>query len=287
MDEILLEKVMKHYDEYVKGRGKHSCQGLDYNARSAVVYDNGDSWHRETYSTCYGNLNRLDRADSYDAIFLQIQKGGVRGKSLYYEYLLNFSPYRNAFITKDAAKLMKDKVAILTTDVDSRLVGGAGITFRHPWEHWVGRRTRDSVNLWTKMVEAGVHPDFAFIISMHLVFNPNTSEYSVAGSTGHHAIQMPSEVQQLNFLNHKLSPQLQTFRQRGGYDLPSRIFNTPVKKPLQFSNWLTNLIKGINQAGRAINPFAVQQVSYAAKGEKIISAVLEIEGDFFKEYKTT
>lgn len=287
MDEILLEKVMKHYDEYVKGRGKHDYQGLDSNARSAVVYNNGENWHRETYTTCYGNLNRLHHSYSYDAIFLQIQRGGVRGTSLYYEYLLNFSPYRNAFITKDAAKLMKDKVAILTTDVDSRLVGGAGITFRHPWEHWIGSRTRDSVKLWTKMVEAGVHPDFAFIISMHLVLDHNADEYAVAGNTGHHAIKMPSEHQQLNFLNHNLDLSGKTFREKKGYSMPNNIFDKDPPKKLNFGNWLGELLKGANNVGAAINPFASQKVSYSAKGDKIISAVLEIEDDFFKEYKTT
>lgn len=292
MDEKVLESVLPHYEQFVKNRDTYG-----YNVASNAVYGivaAGEYCH-VNYTTCFGRLANLRGYEvtkkNPDAVLVQIQDKGldIKKTRLFYEWLANFSPFRDALVIKDTSEVLKNKALIFDAHVPNRLMVGAAITARSPWEDFGGVTfTQDSLLLWNKLVEAGVHPDYAFIAAFGL--RKGREGYTVGSSQGHSAFRydhsMEAQFIHQNFVNNKPMDKVKTYHQTSSYETPSQYWRTPFAKGIpDFTTWLANAVKDIanGDKGKNVNPFAKTSVTPVATEDKIIAGFIEREGDFFKE----
>lgn len=294
MDEKVLERVQDHFDRFVKGRGVEQYQSTIANAVYAISAE--DEYVVVPYNTCFGRLSGLKSTWHLieglpDAVFIQIQTTGVAVEKtrMFYEWLTNFSPYRDAFITKDASEILKKKALILDTGVRAELMVGGAITARSPWEAFSGiRYTQDSLLLWNEMVEAGINPDFAFISAFGM--RKSGKNLTVGTSQGHSALQYgvgavgALNIHQ-NFMNRVTKGKGSTYRSKCGYETPSQLWQVPVKKGIgDFSTWLRDTVEEIANGKKSekINPFANVSTTSVVTKDKFIAGLVEREGDFLE-----
>ena len=84
----------------------------------------------------------------------------------FYEWLLNFSPYRDAFITKNAKKAVEDHIIIADTKAPANIMVGGLMASRFATEPDYG--IARACTAWDRLVELGVHPNAAFALSHSL-----------------------------------------------------------------------------------------------------------------------
>lgn len=132
---------------------------------------------------------------------VQVEREGCLPKSerdKFFDYLLNRSPYKSAFLSKDTSKLEDDGIMV-RLDVPYNLAIAAGILTRAPWE-WPG-----VVTTFINLVAAGLHEDRAFLVA-HLVRwtgADNPTRQLTVGHTGIYVNNMTTDGVR-NFLNHEL-----------------------------------------------------------------------------------
>lgn len=135
----------------------------------------------------------------------------------FFDYLLNRSPFKSAFLSKDTSKLEDDGIMV-RLDVPYNLAIAAGILTRAPWE-WPG-----VVTTFINLVAAGLHEDRAFLVA-HLVRWVNAGGLVRQITVGHTGININSMTADgvKNFLDHELpkrsrGPTYQEHRTYGGID---------------------------------------------------------------------
>lgn len=76
----------------------------------------------------------------------------------YLDWLLNRSPYADAFITKDAEKALETRIVVSSGDHPGNYVGGSIVSLRLLWEHTYAAQAAYDLH------KAGVHEDVAFLL---------------------------------------------------------------------------------------------------------------------------
>lgn len=307
MDEKLIDQVDSLAEQYAKERGKDSVyQGPNHNAVYALVdrVGSGLKTKKVAYHTCFGRLSTLQyeeplkNMNSPEALFIQMQKG-LYGDTkefdkefhLYYEWLFNFSPFRDAFISKDAAKTIDRGVIVVDTNIDSRIMIGGAITTRHPWESFSSYREqfKHIMALWKEMVEKGMNPNYAFVLAFGFRLQSSDNSWMVTGGGfGHHALNYGDYDVYLNlhsnFANdRKRSNKVPTYREAKTYKSPSELFGLKVEgEHANFHQWLTKHT-AIAATGKAkkVNPFGITQTTTVTK-DKLIPHFMDLQSEFVK-----
>lgn len=204
MKKDTLKHVLPFYKEYASTVGKHDNQNVEgrkkghlwQNAVYAVVYEKA-GLSRVNYHYCYGKfqggyLRRPD--DKAESILLQVQpwqdiqtEESVR---MYYEWLLNDSPWSSIFVTKSVNKLLTKKIAVVDASSPSNIIAGGGIAFRQVWENYWGSSDADyasdykRIPVWAELVKNGVDASVALAIVSTLKVTDSTVAMCSADS-GH------------------------------------------------------------------------------------------------------
>jgi hypothetical protein len=135
---------------------------------------------------CHAGLRMTekDRGYTIDFIINRLMSQGVgRAVSLaYFEWLFNYSHYKDAFISKDANAYLTDQYIAMSTNVPANLLAGAAIATRLPSEY----PTR--AGLWASLVEAGCHPTIAFFYAHVICSDSADSMLYYAPTNAHTAI---------------------------------------------------------------------------------------------------
>lgn len=305
MDEKVLESLDSFVDEYASTRGKHHYQTEDGNARYALLDSTSKGklkLKRISYYTCFGRLNHLDyehglNVERPEALLIQIQKS-LYGKDdfdkefhLYYEWLFNFSPFRDAFITKDAAKTIDKGIIVVDTTIDSRIMIGGAISTRHPWENFAGyaAQMRPIMRLWKKMVEEGMNPNYAFVLAFGLRTNDNGATWMITNSGFGHQVLPYSHYEDAannyhhNFANdRKRKDKSSIYRDDLTYNSPMHIFGLNVNgEHSNFHEWTKKHLQ-IAATGKAkkVNPFGGGGQTNVAKTENIIAHFSDLQSEF-------
>jgi hypothetical protein len=300
MDEKLLDNVLAHADSYASTRGGN-WQKEEQNIAYALVHGiEADKLHNIQYSTCFGRLNSLNwestSIGTVQAMLVQMQwrqaDGGKKGFDknfhLYYEWLFNWSPYRDAFITKNATDATKKGVVIVDADINGRIMVGGAICLRHPFETFSScRAIRPLVGLWTKMVESGYNPNYAFIVAMGLT---QTAEgwVSRGHSFGHASLRYGDvdypQIHQNFVLDRKIHENT-TYKSSRSYSMPSALFSTPLEKGMKkmdFTAWLKTEMNLAATSGLAkINPFSSSETK-SASTDAVIKHFSQFQDEFTK-----
>lgn len=165
------------------------------------------------------------------------------------EWLLNYSPYKDVFITKSPKTALRDKIIVASTEFPSNLVAGGLFASRAITEHYAR-----IAKVWNGFLENGVHPDVAFMYAHK--FSPDP--FGISPMDWHVAIdgqQMPPG-NVLNFLKNIRKDGL-IYKDTGHYQNIHDTWKSPnkegenIKIHAQFEPLIQELARGKNTK----NPF--------------------------------
>lgn len=293
-----LRKIVPFVKEYASTRGG-LAQGYDENAVCAVLHEGG--LNRIKYHYCYGLLKDYPHycaSSSYMAspsaartnplaIFLQVQDipedQDEEAFRHFYEWLLNYSPFRHSFISKNVSKMLKDRVAVLDAETQADTLGASMISFRQGWEdYYEGTASKGSRYLKTKIwwaLAQKIDPAAAFAISNStLDIIDGKIVYSTMLS-GH----SPFDAEPLTLINvsrgiikDNSNPWNKVLKY--GSDGLSTIWQTPDPKGVSLLSIIKDGLASIDGGKKKVNPFADEQV-IRYDFDKAIAAVAEAVND--------
>lgn len=170
----LMRDVYKQYAKFVE-----SVDDRSRTVNATVGVTDGKVLKIPEYHYCHASVGYADIRKP-KAVFSQYQKPAVQEEviRLFYEWLLNYSPYRDAFVTKNPRRVFEDKCIITKTDLPSNYIGGALIASRLPTErHSPQYNIPSAVIIWSDLVKHGVPPNMAFV--MACTFRPITVKNNI------------------------------------------------------------------------------------------------------------
>jgi hypothetical protein len=176
MNDSDLERTLKLIPSFVSNKYHEQHRNVAF----WIVREDGTTLGDVFPQVCHQGLHRLLHFDpklsANDrqpvAIINSIQELLVPKTTAlrFYEWLLNLSPYRNCFVSKDAERMLEEHVVIGDCEAPCNLLADAMIATRTCTENYnIG--IHNTLASWNRLVELGVHPDKAFIASNILVRN--------------------------------------------------------------------------------------------------------------------
>ena len=171
-------------DKYKKALSYMQVKGLNVVNRLALVYTDGVVGHLES-TNCTASLNRLNNGDRQLECILSCVGYGVENEEYYnpfINWLVKRSPYADAFLSKQASKVGKDKCLIVNPNCPSNIMVGGIMAARGTYEN------TGIAKGWYELTKRGVNENLAFILS-------HWSQYGGGGVVGfrgytqnHHAV---------------------------------------------------------------------------------------------------
>lgn len=138
----------------------------------AYVIGSSDSFEF-TGKPCHGFLQHSLKANLKSTplfVLTKIKDQGVDENIVrrFYEWLLNQSPYRHTFISKNPRKILENGVIVSNCETNNRLFAGGLIASRLPWENYSNSHLFKQLELWDRLIQNGVDPNVSYIISQWL-----------------------------------------------------------------------------------------------------------------------
>jgi len=156
------DKVMADAIDRLKGQSKNDT------ARFVMIAEDGRMVNGGT--ACHGRLSNDDslltkRAGVVTCTQQTPQSGCLifkkpKYKRAYLDYLMNRSPYQNAYLSKDADLCIQQDAIAITGHVPSNLMAGACVATRSIWERGGGL-----AYIFCELSERGVPEDVAFMLA--------------------------------------------------------------------------------------------------------------------------
>lgn len=192
------------------------------------------------------------------------------------EWLVNFSPFRSVFVTRDIDSIMKDEFAIVSVDHPQNLMAGALQAMRAMSEH-----SHASV-IWYELVKNGVHPNLAFYLGYAFRTDGKVMYQSHSGHTGCTSPSCTSRETLVNFLMDKpVNLSKSTYRNSHSYSGAQNIFT---KGSGDMSEIFETKIKKMLAGGLSVvNPFAKPKTDEKFDFVKGCAALAQLIKEEFKE----
>lgn len=135
-------------------------------------------------------------------------------KIMFLDWLVKRSPYKTAFVSKKATKILKQGAALLTSEAPGNILGGACVSMRRLWEHTI------VLQVWCDLVKAGVNENLAYVLG-HLAAGSKDKGLNWSNFAGWHvAINSNSWTtgQVKNFIEGKLVGATNKYSESGDYN---------------------------------------------------------------------
>ena len=215
---ITNEDAKKSWDAYEPKDGDNTYLGLVHkgvfiNLGRGPCHGQLAQYSVSSYISKYGPLEELwsKRMMLQEGVTPEIEE-------TYYKWLVNDSPFAEAFIEKDYEKIKKHGFN-LRIDLPADYVAAAAIatrflTERHSGDQsWVVKR----IPLYGKLIKSGMHLDWAFILAN--LYTPSEENVSYQNIIGHEVIPYNLTVQGLkNFLTGEYNKTTPSFAVNKGYN---------------------------------------------------------------------
>lgn len=276
MDRTILKKIVPFVKEYASTRGG-TGQGESQNAVCAVLHQKGIN--RIKYHYCYGGLKSYssigitcgtDQSVTKDkplAIFLQVQPKpdeiDENAFRHYIEWVLNYSPWRNSFVSKNVSKVLKDGVVVVDPNTRSNTLGSSMIGLRQAWENYYSQ-TKPArymkIQLWWKLSQK-IDPTIAFTISNSLMNIDYVGKvYFTDAQSGHSPFNSEDAVL-LGFINNANNDKSRPWSKSLGYSGP--LSDIWYKAPIVSMNKLVKAaLRDIDGDKGKANPFAATKTQF-------------------------
>ena len=195
----------------------------------------------------------------------------------YLEWLQNFSPWAEIWMTKSARVTLKQGVMVANTDVPSNLLAGGMFASRSIWEY------PNIALVWNAFVERGLHPQIAYYLAH--IFDTSWGNISWHPKSGHVALDgnncIPTHI--VNFLTNNRDDQ-PSYRETKNYTNVHATWKKPnedVKIVVDHSKLLTEVR---NEDGKGkVNPFN-KNIAKVVKLEAATEYLTPIYRELFKKW---
>ena len=167
----------------------------------------------------------------------------------FYNWLVNESPYQTAFISKDIDRIWKDKVLLVSLDVNNNLMASAMIACRAASEH-----EGDIAKTWWKLINIGINKTLAFVLSHIIVYEKATNTYLFAVRDWHVSLDGNLTLKDYKLFKNYEGSIENTYRNELGYDNINYFYTNRANlgKNNQFKSVLEKISKefeGVNKNG--------------------------------------
>jgi hypothetical protein len=236
-----------------------------YCAQIGFVYGNDDIYFH-TNTACHYGLHTPGVGGVKYVLSYIVTRGkelGADGKA-FLNWLFNYSPWHEAFITKDVEEAFNTGI-VLNVNVPNNILAGACIASRTPTE-FPGRCAA-----WYEFVKAGVHPHLAMIYGVFfqwinglMVWRPND---------GHSALETRyiGEESVKNFLKHTPDVVNRPYKEHYTYNKVSVTWGMDGG----YYNQISEAFIAARQAGKANNPFGV--AAAGIKSDNLLKLVNKLQ----------
>lgn len=300
MKKEVLKRIIPAYKEYVAGYGEDPDQKITgngvghlfQNAVYAVTYEKlGLS--RVNYHYCYGKFRGkcLKReGDKAETILLQLQPWKEiqteEAVHTYYEWLFNYSPWRDIFLTKSVNRLLRDNVSIVDASSPCNVLAGGGIAFRQPWEnYWVdaGAHTYKRIGLWNDLVHKGIDPSVALAVVSTVLIKDKTLK--MAGTTlGHDVLHATNGTVLTNFLLDNKVRQGQAWNESYHYDGGNEyLFGGYANKIVDVMPIVNKTLENLKAKTKMTNPFAPVEDNFYYSLDEAFEALIDASKNISSE----
>jgi hypothetical protein len=171
-------------NKYKEALSYMQAKGLNVVNRLAIVHTDGEIKHFDS-TACTASL-RSGSADRQLECILSCVGYGVENEEYYkpfINWLIKRSPYADAFLSKQASKVGRDKCLIVNPNCPSNIMAGGIIAARGTYEN------KGIAMGWYELTKRGVNENLAFILS-HWVKCGMAGVVGFQGSTqNHHAVE--------------------------------------------------------------------------------------------------
>lgn len=153
----VLEDVIKERPGFREMKSVCNYRTVDFDGRVTLDLPNAACYaYLRTLSS--GTIVILNQMTEFSGVS-PLKQSVKDCQKMFYSWLANRSPWKNAFISKDVDAVMDTGWMAVQTSQPANYVVGALITTRNMWE------TPNVMFGWVKLVEAGCDEDLAWIIS--------------------------------------------------------------------------------------------------------------------------
>lgn len=275
----LLAKVIPHYnDELAKGRWPGNITSLScwISNKGKITENNSTICYRGLANNPNGkNLLSIGARLLYDREHSSFGDADLSEKELanYITYVIERSPYKDAFLNKQAKSVIKHKWMFMDVSQPANYLVSALIAIRYTHEY------QNMVKCWNDLVNAGVNEDLAWLIMSVSNYHPEeeTKVSFFANNSGHTVLNsiIPME-EAKNFLNRKFVQPQPAYNSTGqmvnykGFDALWSVhgmdvypyFSREVTKGLTtLLNDLASTYKKIQNEGKSNNPFGISSTT--------------------------
>lgn len=133
-----------------------------------------------------------------EPIFIQIQQcpeeQDPEAYRQYIKWVVNDSPWADAFITKNINTILKRRVAVIKPGLEKWYRKEATIAIRMAWENYYNNRKFREIKLWWELAQK-VDPDLSYLAGKVMFYRDNNGKISQkGGESGHTPINYSRNV---------------------------------------------------------------------------------------------
>lgn len=172
------------------------------------------------HGACHAAVNRHP-APKKLCIISSLKREGIEARCckpenirMYYDWLLNRSPLRSAYLSKNVDKVLEQGYIIVSCGVAANLMQAANVALRQPWENHA-----PLVDMFGELSSQGMNENLAFIVSHY--FSPDrTNPQILAYPGGAHRVfdwRQASNDSVVNFINDKLGQRTEKYRTNSSF----------------------------------------------------------------------
>lgn len=274
IDANKLKKALPLIKNYAENRGKHYDQLFPdkndryyRNAVSAFVRDGRMVRKSKDTSYCYASL--FETVIKGDIILLQIQPCwddlSEEAYRHYIDWVINYSPWRHAFISKNINRIFKDGVAVLDASVETMgYVKEAAIALRMAWENYTNSEKYKEIGLWWDVAQK-VDPKLSYLAAKAM-FKPHKNDPSSIIIKSHDEGHAPINYYGVGGRNNHLNGWLKEERGTRNWKSLRKMGNTV--------NEIISIVNNIEKTDVVVNPFApIMNTSKTYKREAFVEAM--------------
>jgi len=246
-----IQEARDSFELYSKGHKKET---------SCWAWVGEDGKMESESSVCHAGLNLFGKKFPLHVMFNSFQdlgKGVTKDQALSYtNWLINTSPYSEAFITKDPLEAFEHNY-VVNPNIPGKLMLGAMMASRVPTEMHdpeVSRR----IFVWDKFVSMGVDPTRAYVYTSLFMRDGDTKGITFKGIYGGHWPFYPSEHPvdySLNFINRDMVNKNELYSKTFRCDGASSLWEGVYKNKASVTDFVRSIRPRENKKIKNLNIF--------------------------------
>jgi len=280
MDAKTLRRVSPLVKEYAKTRFVHDYQDRNsnaINARVSIGLSGKAKLDRGAPYVCYGNLNRTVDPDT-KAILLQIQprKEAVTEEAFrhYIHWVINLSPWRHAFISKNIDRVMRDGVVVVDATYKGNTVSGGMIALRQAWENYSANFRHKGVQAWYELL-GQTDPVVAFAASCLFSWVNDHAVIPTPTFAGHTPLNQDGSNRLDSFVRGNMVDNSEPWCVGAIHRLASGAWPPATMTPKSFAPFVHKLVEQIDSKKTSANPFAARNETKVYERNRLITFLAE------------